>query len=86
MLQWLRRNPRLLLMSASTLASNISGTLAVLTPGLMLPADASDLLGRCPQLASRTPSGIQVCFGEGGYQRLQAVLLCLLVAVQCGGM
>lgn len=61
MLHWLRRNPRLLLMSASTLAGNISGLLSVLTPGLMLPDAAAELLSKCPSLVARTPAGVQVC-------------------------
>jgi hypothetical protein len=60
MLHWLRRYPRLLLMSAPTLAGNISGILAVLSPGLMLPDAAAELLGKCPSLVARTPAGIQV--------------------------
>jgi hypothetical protein len=60
MLHWLRRNPRLLLMSASTLAGNISGILGVLTPGLMLPDAAAELLSKCPSLVARTPAGVQV--------------------------
>jgi hypothetical protein len=60
MLQWLRRNPRLLLIAANTLAGNISGILAVLTPAVMLPDAASELLSKCPSLVARTPAGIQV--------------------------
>lgn len=63
MLHWLRRNPRLLLMSASTLANNISGILAALTPGVMLPQAAAELLSKCPSLVARTPASILVCRG-----------------------
>lgn len=71
MIQWLRRNPRLLLMAASTLASNISGALAVLAPRVMLPDAAAELLSKCPQLCQRTPSGTQV----GGRLWAQGVLV-----------
>jgi hypothetical protein len=88
MLHWLRRNPRLLLMSASTLAGNISGILGVLTPGVMLPDAAAELLSRCPSLIPRTPAGIQVsdcqqeslvesdcvCVGGGGVHTSAALL------------
>lgn len=60
MLQWLRRNPRLLLIAANTLAGNISGILGVLTPAVMLPDAAAELLSKCPSLVARTPAGIQV--------------------------
>ena len=60
MLHWLRRNPRLLLLSASKLSGNISGILAALTPGVMLPDAATELLCKCPQLVARTPGAVQV--------------------------
>jgi hypothetical protein len=60
MLLWLRKCPRLLNNAEATLASAVSQLLALFSPGLMLPAQAHEMLDRCPQLAARTASSTQV--------------------------
>ncbi|WIA42161.1 hypothetical protein OEZ86_009427 [Tetradesmus obliquus] len=54
MLLWLRKCPRLLNNAEATLAAAVAALLGLLSPGLMLPSQAHELLDRCPQLATRT--------------------------------
>jgi len=60
MLLWLRKCPRLLSNSDTTLARQVSQLLAAFAPVHMLPEEAFELLDRCPQLAARTAAITQV--------------------------
>lgn len=63
MLLWLRKCPRLLHNAEATLSAAVAQLLALFSPGLMLPAQAAELLDRCPQLAARTAAVTKVSRG-----------------------
>lgn len=60
MLLWLRKCPRLLNNAEATLAAAVAALLGLLSPGLMLPSQAHEMLDRCPQLAARAAVSTKV--------------------------